>query len=247
MRRVLDILIQLQQVDSKLQELEAEKGDLPRRVEMMQSELDEIQAKLLEQTLLCQEKEQRKKSLENDAVDFREKLKKYKSQLYNVKSNREYDAITLEIETMETKIDEAEFEALVIEEALVDLKKSIEEIGHQQEAKQQDLTRDQAVLQHMLEKTREHEELFLQQRRQIAAGVPKPILNTYDRIRIGRGGVAVAFLKNNACSECSSRIPPQRGLEIRNMDTLYYCETCGRILLYQLMDEVPVGNASDAA
>ncbi|HQG46666.1 MAG TPA: hypothetical protein PLG50_13490, partial [bacterium] len=48
----------------------------------------------------------------------------------------------------------------------------------------------------------------------------------------GRGGIAVAFLKDGSCSECSTRIPPQRGLEIRMMNHIYLCEVCGRIMLY---------------
>ena len=80
--------------------------------------------------------------------------------------------------------------------------------------------------------TRDEEHKLFREREETVKGLPRQILSTYNRIRSGRGGVALAMLRDGACSECSSRIPPQRGLEIRQMDKLYLCEVCGRIMIW---------------
>ncbi len=84
----------------------------------------------------------------------------------------------------------------------------------------------------MLAVTQEQEERLRLRRQEIAGALTRPIYSTYERIRQGRSGIAVAYLKDGSCSQCSTRIPPQRGLEIRMMNRVYLCEVCGRIMLW---------------
>ena len=57
-------------------------------------------------------------------------------------------------------------------------------------------------------------------------------MNTYERIRVAKKGMAVAYCNGGVCSGCFSFIPPQKVVEIRNMKRLYHCESCGRILVW---------------
>ncbi len=232
MRDTLAALINLQDVDCELRALEQSKGDLPQRIAGFNREIAELE------TSIADKRDQLKTSLLGresgtlEAASLREKLKKYQSQLYQVKTNKEYDAITLEIETTQSAIENREFGMLEMEEREKQLQSEIE--GLQSGLAELTGQRDEAEsrLQAMLAVTREKEERLQQRRQEISARIPKQIYSTYERIRLGRGGIAVAFLKEASCSECSTRIPPQRGLEIRMMNHLFLCEVCGRIMLY---------------
>jgi len=90
----------------------------------------------------------------------------------------------------------------------------------------------ESQLEKTLAVTRDEEQVLSQRRAELLRGLTRPMISTYDRIRQGRGGVALALLKEGACSECSSRIPPQRGLEIRQMEKMFLCEVCGRIMIW---------------
>lgn len=233
MQKVLEKLIELQEVDLKLQQLEAEKGDLPQKVKNLSNQVEQTRI-ILEQ---AKEKEAAvavgKKTTTHDVEILKGKLKKYKVQLYQVKTNKEYDAITLEIETAEGKIDEQEYSLLELEESQKNLEQEITSIRAKLDELNSLLIDNKRDLETRQSATRAEEEKLFAQRDTLVEKLPRPILSSYERIRLGRGGVAVATLTNGACSACSSRIPPQRGLEIRMMNKINLCEVCGRIIVWK--------------
>jgi uncharacterized protein len=232
LRETLAALINLQDVDCELHALEQAKGDLPQRVAVFSQEISRFEETIAGKQAQLAASQQLRHSSTLDVAQMREKLKKYQSQLYQVKNNKEYDAITLELETTQSAIEALEYQVLEMEEKEKVLESEIEAtklplaevIVQRQDA--------QLKLQAMLSTTQEKEDLLHQRRQAIAATLSKPIYSTYERTRLGRGGIAVAFLKDGSCSQCSSRIPPQRGLEIRMMNRVYLCEVCGRIMLW---------------
>jgi len=232
LRDTLAALITLQDVDCKLRVLEQSKGDLPQRIASLNQEIALLEGSISEKRNQLKSSQLGRESGALEVATLRDKLKKYQSQLYQVKTNKEYDAITLEIETTQADIEKREYGMLEMEETEKLLQSEIEGLqpGLEEATGQRDAA--ETSLQAMLAVTREKEELLLRQRQEIIARLPKPVYSTYERTRIGRGGIAVAFLREGSCSECSTRIPPQRGLEIRMMNHLFLCEVCGRIMLY---------------
>ncbi len=232
MRDTLAALINLQDVDCELRALEQSKGDLPQRIASLNREIAQLEESIAEKHDQLKTSRLGRESGALEVASLRDKLKKYQNQLYQVKTNKEYDAITLEIETTQSAIENREFEMLEMEEREKQLHSEIE--GLQPGLAELQGPRDEAEsrLQAMLAVTRAKEERLQQQRLEIVARIPRPVYSTYERTRIGRGGIAVAFLKEGSCSQCSTRIPPQRGLEIRMMNHLFLCEVCGRIMLY---------------
>jgi len=232
LRDTLAALINLQDVDCELRALEQSKGDLPQRIASLNREIAQLEESIAEKHDQLKTSRLGRESGALEVASLRDKLKKYQNQLYQVKTNKEYDAITLEIETTQSAIENREFEMLEMEEREKQLHSEIE--GLQSGLAELQGQRDEAEsrLQAMLAVTRAKEERLQQQRLEIVARIPRPVYSTYERTRIGRGGIAVAFLKEGSCSQCSTRIPPQRGLEIRMMNHLFLCEVCGRIMLY---------------
>ncbi len=232
MQKVLETLIYLQDIDTQLQRLEAERGDLPQKVKELADEVEEMRNRLAQKIEAKNSLIAEKSSLDNDVILLDEQLKKYKVQLYQVKTNKEYDAITLEIETSEKNKEDKEFRSLELEESIGKISEEIKELEEQLQSQQALLEANKKELDEKLEKTHEQQQQLEEKRKGAAQKLSRQILSTYDRIRKARGGVAVARLIGGACSECSSRIPPQHGLEIRMMNSLNYCEVCGRIVVW---------------
>jgi len=246
LRDALQALIALQKIDCQLQKLEQSKGDLPQKLDAQALELQALEAKLATKREECKKQKSHKSNSDEQVLGLREKLKKYRAQLYQVKNNREYDAITAEIESAEQSLEETEFAALESEEASHGLESEMNELSQEIDRMKGQSAELQLQLNELLAKTRDQEAALLEQRKHVLPRISKPLLNTYERIRGGRGGMAMAMLKDGACSECSSRIPPQRGLEIRMMDKLYWCETCGRILVWiPELEQICPGGESD--
>lgn len=237
MHKVLETIIDLQEIDVKLLTLEQSKGDLPAKVKDFSAQVDalreQLRQKLSERDTAVSEKNSA--DLEIEAIKAR--MEKYKSQLYQVKNNREYDAITLEMETTQKNKDDVEFRKEELKEQLeaVHAELQVLEVKLKEQEEQLLLLRDQLASKQAL--TQEEENVLLAKRQEILARVPKAVLSSYERIRQARGGYAVALLRHGACSQCNSRIPPQRGLEIRMMNRINLCEVCGRILVWKAEEE----------
>lgn len=232
MKNNLLVLIELQKVDNQLQALEELRGDLPQRVRELQDELKSLVLSSESQKKELEETKRLRLHLDGELKVLQDKLNKYRDQLYAVKSNREYDAITVEIETVEKKMDEVEtriLEFIEKEEGLVAAHKNLEErIAQLNET----LVAKEKELQEKITQTEAEYQEWQNQRHELLKQVRRPILATYERIRKVRGRNTVVELNKSACAGCYSAIPPQKAMEIRNMDQLILCESCGRILVY---------------
>jgi len=238
LHKILDKLIALQDVDIQLKELAEARGDLPQRVNELKMQVEKTKTDLEQKKQEKKEKQSRKFAIDGNTSLLKEKLKKYQNQLYQVKNNKEYDAITLEIENCKKEVDTLEFESLELDEATVVSDKEIGELEKALETLLQDTLENERILNEMLAKTEQQENVLKEKRSEITKDITRPLLNTYDRIRINRGGRALSYLTHGSCNECSTRIPPQRGMEIRMMDKLFFCEVCGRILVWRQEEAV---------
>ncbi len=232
MRTQLELLVQLQDIDNQLLELKQERGNLPETVERLRAEIEET-TQLLDtrsEELLNAGKERRR--IENDVELAKVSLKKYQDQLFKVSTNREYDAITSEIESAKSIVTDGEtriIELLGQEEELTETISSLE--AHLEKIKA-DFDVQDAELQEKIAETSDLEATLGKNRVKIIEQLAKPIYAHYERIHMAKeDGMGVANVFNNACGGCFAAIPPQKLLEISTLADFILCETCGRILV----------------
>jgi len=224
-------LYSLQLVDSSLDELQEMKGDLPKIVaELSETIKDKLaQKKQLDDIL--------KKSIANrdktdvDILSLKEKIEKYKSQQFQVKTNKQYDMLAREVDHAQEKITK--------------LQKEMEDLENKAELAKEDATKLQPEIEALqaefadrkkelaaVNKEHEDEELKLKhQREKIVARITKADYQMYERIRKAKEGRAIVRVQRNSCGGCFNRATPQRVLELRKNSTLITCERCGRILV----------------
>jgi uncharacterized protein len=242
LHKIMETIMNLQDIDSQLQKLELGKGDLPAKVKALSGEVERTREILSQKTADHASNIAEHTSVDQQVTLTKDRLNKYKVQQYQVKNNKEYDAITTEIETALKVKFEQEYRSEELKEMIEQSAKEIEQTDAHLKELEESLTNLRVELENKLAITHEEEKALIAQRQTVALLVPKPILSTYERIRQGRGGYAVALLQQGACSQCSSRVPPQRGLEIRMMNKINLCEVCGRILVWkpEEMESSPV-------
>lgn len=242
----LKILVELQSVDGRLLALEKAKGDLPNRVLELQSQIEQLVEQQRQKTAALATTQSQRRSAEGALQMARERKKKYDEQLYSVKNNKEYDAVTAEIEMAVADIDQTETKILEAIEQEDLLKKETAELDEKLKTLQAEYDEQQAVLAQRERETRSMVEALQQQRDELAAKLRKPVLGAYQRILNGKDGLAVVEIMRGSCGGCSTRIPPQRVMEIREMNQIRYCESCGRILIWNDSEEEAV-NKMEAA
>ena len=231
MREDLNRLIELQDVDNELKAIESMKGNLPQQVEVLKSELLEAETNLNNLKKALEAAKGSKLHLEGEVKVQEERLKKYQNQLYAVKSNKEYDAITLETDTTEEKIDDIETKILETIESEDRLTKEVKDLEEHIKTLQENLIDKEKKLNVRIQETDSVSQILKKKRNELTGNIRRPLLYQYERIRKGKDGSAVVEIKRYSCSGCFTTIPPQRSLEIRSMNQLILCESCGRILV----------------
>jgi len=225
-------LIKLQQVDNELKRIEELKGDLPERVRDIKNSLQERKARLKEYKERLDEirKEERKREALVD--DHTDKIKEKQDQLYLVTTNKEYDALTSEIEQFKKKVDESEMLLVEFSDEVDHLTEMVTMEEQRIDELQEELEDRGAELQKTIEKTEKEQAKLEEKRAAIVEHISRPKLSKYNRIRNARNGLAVVPVVRGACGGCQQRIPPQHLVEIRTGDRMLPCEICGRFLYW---------------
>jgi predicted nucleic acid-binding Zn-ribbon protein len=235
------MLYSLQLVDSNLDELQGMKGDLPQIVaDLSETVKNKLAGKKELQDIAKQSLAGRDKA-DSDIIGLKEKIEKYKTQQFQVKTNKQYDALAREIDTAQERITKLQKDMEVLEGKAALAKEDAEKLGPEIETLQTELAERKKEL-NIVNKEHEDEELKLQhEREKIIARIPKSDYQMYSRIRKAEEGRAIVPVKRSSCGGCFNRVTPQRVLELRKNAAIIACERCGRILVSdEIVDGVKI-------
>lgn len=235
-------VLALQKIDSKIDEIQTLKGELPMEVKDLEDEIaglqtriNNIDAEINTINTFIETKTQGKK-------DAEALIKKYEKQQDNVKNNREFEAINKEMEMQELEVRLNEKH---IKDAGFDLRdrqnarlKTEEKIKNVEES----LAIKRAELEKITIDTDKEEKVLAEKSAEAKEKVDPRLLTAYERIRSSyRNGLAVVPIMRDSCGGCFNVIPPQRQSEIRQHKKVIVCEHCGRILVDKdLNDKVTI-------
>ncbi len=233
MKEVLERLVELQKVDQQLRELHLLRGDLPHQVELLKQDVDQANTKLQEQKEKLQAYRLEKDALEMEIQDLESRKKKYQDQLYQVKNNREYDAVSMEIENVKEQTSNKEtriIELITLEEEIQQMIGESEDDAKQTQARLEEKEKD---LERRISETEQEESQLQKDRVKLTETLNPRTVSAYQRIFNAKNGLAVVpVMRHGLCGGCYKNLPPQRVLEIREMRKMYLCEVCGRILVW---------------
>ena len=226
----LKTLIELQKLDGEIYRLRRDLNAQP----ALAARLKEDQAK---RTQGLQAAEARAKSLEvkrnhleTELGSKEQQIKKLQIQLYQVKTNKEYSALQLEIEG--NKADKS-----VLEEEILKLMEEVDRAKGQVASEKEQLKVQEGELKTRLDQIEQELRKVQGSIEQIqgarAALVPRvdpKMLSQYERILERKEGIALVPVRGDACSGCHMVLPPQAINEVMTNARLIPCESCARIL-----------------
>jgi predicted nucleic acid-binding Zn-ribbon protein len=240
----LDALLKLQAIDSKLNDIRKMRGDLPEEVRDLEDEIAGFETrigKFNSEVSTLQEEVDRHKGIKKDADKL---IARYKEQQMNVRNNREFDAITKEIELQSL---EMELSDKKIAESQFRIQGKQEEIAATQQSlnlRKEDLKMKKQELDQLVAESEADEKSLSVERDEQATNVEARLLLSYDKIRNNAlNGLAVVTVKRGACGGCYNVVPPQRQADIKDKKKIIVCEHCGRILadVDAIVEPVAVG------
>lgn len=226
----LKALIRLQHIDSKIDQVEKLRGDLPEEIRDLEDEKAGLETRIEKSAQEAKEAEVQRRKLQMDITESEGLIKKYEEQQLNVRNNREYDALTKEIEAQRQRIEQAHADI----EALSERDESNEQIVEQAKerlAELDDLLKEKrGELDQVVEETEKEQESFVALREEATEAIEPRYLRAYERLRDRlRDGRAVVPIERGAAG--SFMVPPQRQVEVRQRNRIVVCEHTGRVIV----------------
>jgi len=223
----------------QLQVLDADVYAARQRLEAIPQELNELNLREQEGSGALREAGQKladcaktKKAWELNLETAAAALRKLNSQLPQVKTNKEYTAMQHEIEQGKAKVSDIEEKILLEMERSDALAVQEKEFSRQYDLLKKELDSGRKTLLEELALMETRLTGLLNQREAVIKTLPANIASVYQRIMQGRHGTAVVPVSGSSCGGCFGGLPPQTINEIKKMEKLVTCETCGRILVW---------------
>jgi predicted nucleic acid-binding Zn-ribbon protein len=228
----LQALIHLQEYDSRIAGLEAAAGRLPKRIEAIQASVAEARAALEGVKVRVDTTRKNLRAKEKDLEVVAARRGKAEAHLWEVKTNKEYSAVLVEIEDIKQDKARAEDEILALMETQERLAVEIREAEERLKTSEEQGRQDEAVVRRELAAVEAELAGVRGERATLAREIPAAVLADYERILKARGGLAIAAVTTaNVCGGCRVTIRPQAIQELRSA-TLMRCESCGRYLYW---------------
>jgi hypothetical protein len=228
----LEKLVRLHHADAELKRIESDLAEIPRLRKTIEERLARDRSRLDVAKAALDASQKTRRQNEASVQDLETKRSKFKGQLMEVKTNKEYTAVLHEIEGVERDIKSREdliLEEMEKAEGLALTVKSEETAFRAVEA---DAKKERADLD-ARESARQAEVLRLSAERDaMAALVPEDALVVYARVARGRG-TAVAEARDGMCQSCHVRMRLQIWVEVKKNEQLFQCESCSRVLFYE--------------
>ncbi len=232
MEQELRTIFDAQKIDLQITEHEKKMQSSPKMIQQMDQEIQAMSEKVAAEKEILEELEKERKRKEKELEAEKEKVKKLEAKLYEVKTNKEYQALLSEIETVKQTNGKEEEEIIEIMEKTEVLKKDFKETSIHLEEHQKVAETEKARLQKEMTSIDKTIVELKKQRDSLLSVVDNGLRETYQMLIERRGGVAVVNVKNGVCLGCFMNIPPQLFIEATKNNRLILCPSCNRIFYF---------------
>ena len=234
MKKQLEILIQMQKLDTVIGEKNILTKELPQQLNSLKQSLKDADETVAATKSELEENLKDQKLKELDIADNNTKIAKYKNQLLTIETNKEYKALNSEINHLEKKNSKIDDELIGLMEAEVEIKEHLEKEEKAQLHASNELKANEDKLEKEIQEVNKEIEELKSKRNGKAKDLPRELIRRYASLIKNKNRKAVVFNDNNACSGCGYTIRPQVAIDIKEGNSVIYCESCGRILVAHL-------------
>jgi uncharacterized protein len=230
-QQLLD-LYEIQRIDLGIREIEKRFEAVPVRLRELEASIATSRAELTKLTEQRDINLKEAKTLESSVQAEGLKIKKWDIRLAEIRNQREYLALSREIEGGKRQNRDSE-------EKIVELTAQREQLDTQIEALQDklgeaevDCAAERERVQGVLsgagaelgkEKTR---------RDALLSKVPAQLLRKYDAIRAKRFGLGLVPVEDGSCQGCNMKLPPQLYNILQRVETIEQCPSCQRLIFW---------------
>jgi uncharacterized protein len=230
LREKLKALEELQQIDLETNDVRAELDALPgKRAEIDAKVLDARRAYDEEKARL-EGNERERRQLESLLGMERDKVKKWEGRLGEIRTPREYAALSREIDIAKKANDSQSEQLKALAAQAVEIQKNLEARAEALAEREEGAQADVKAVAEQGAKAEERMRTLDARRAEAAKLVDPALLAKYENIKKRRAGVAVSPVVGMTCKGCHRNIPPQLAIILARANSIETCPNCHRII-----------------
>lgn len=225
-------LLEIQQVDLRLAEIHKLRHQLPQEMEKLEAQLKAQQDRLEQARTGLEALRLKRRQLERDLEAGGERVRKTQARLFEVKTNKEYQALLKEIETAKEANGVLEEQILLLMEQMDQGAEELKQLEEQMAVAELTILGRQKEIQDRMASLDSEEVRAQEARQKAAAQTDAACMGAYERVARSHGGIGVARVDGGTCQGCFVSIPPQLYNEILKGGSLIQCPFCQRFLYH---------------
>lgn len=224
-------LAQLQEFDSKIFNLSKQKDiEKPAQQQMLKEELEKKRNNLKKFEEKFRNLQLEKKDKELEFASKEEGMHKAQGQLYQLKTNKEYQSKLSEINSKKADVSVLEETVLKLIENLEKAEAELKELKDSLAGEEKKIMEEDAAIIEQLSRIKGEIDVLEGKKSILARDIDKSIFKVYEKLIVSRLGLAIAPLQNESCGACYMKASHQKINEIKMYKDLVFCGSCLRIL-----------------
>jgi predicted nucleic acid-binding Zn-ribbon protein len=233
LRDQLELLWELQKIDLLLKTLKEERDRYPKETKKLDEnqviEKERIQKE--REKIESLEKERRRK--EGNLNLEQEKIKRAEGRMFEVKTNKEYQALLSEIEAIKEANSREEEEILQVMDEIDELKKDLSRREKEMAITMEKIEAEKRKIQEGMAQGDAVWKKQLERREVLSKQIESKLFKLYNTLKEKRQGIGVVSAKQETCQGCFVNVPPQMFIEVQKNNSLIRCPNCNRILYWE--------------
>ena len=232
MREQLKLLWELQKIDLELKGIKEEKDRYPKEIKKLDEKQKMEKERIQKEREKIESLEKTRRQKEGHLNTEQEKIKRAEGRMSEVKTNKEYQALLSEIDTIKEANSRIEEEILQVMDEIDELKKDLSKREKEMGSTLEKIEGEREKLQ---EKTAQGEKAWserVERRELLSKQIESKLVKLYNTLKEKRQGVGVVSVKNETCQGCFLNVPPQMFIEVQKNNALVRCPHCNRILYW---------------
>ena len=232
LREQLKLLWELQKIDLELKGIKEEKDRYPKEIKKLDEKQKIEKERIQKEREKIESLEKTRRQKEGHLNTEQEKIKRAEGRMSEVKTNKEYQALLSEIDTIKEANSRIEEEILQVMDEIDELKKDLSKREKEMGSTLENIEGERKKLQ---EKTAQGEKAWserVERRELLSKQIESKMVKLYNTLKEKRQGVGVVSVKNETCQGCFLNVPPQMFIEVQKNNALVRCPHCNRILYW---------------
>jgi predicted nucleic acid-binding Zn-ribbon protein len=228
----LQHLIHLQALDLAAERVRRRMADIPGAITALDERLSDRTAAVAGVKSRIERSQEARRETEKELAAVQGRLSKYKGQLMEVKTNKEYQAMQHEITAAEQVVREHEDRLLDRMEEQEQLTAELKEAEAALKWAQAEIKGERKTIEAERDQLDQMLEQQTAERRSLVPQISRPVLALFEQLSAHRKGIALSEARAGSCTQCHVRMRPQIFNEVRRMDAVIQCDNCSRILYF---------------